>query len=355
MNAPSGVDAATISRNARAEADDALASVGVAGSCRVLEPSPPAVTSEPYFADDPAGVDSDSEETDNTILPAGVTGSSKSWDDVVADHPQLGSWATDSWLSAERRFAPVPGPATLATTRTALHRLAAYVIAPVRHQAIGKFGLRWTKDGFGTPFFPHTDGDRQIRVQTEGNQVLLVDQIGDTVRATPVTSLAEAATFLDTEIDGETAAEHDSPPVGDPHAELDIVPGAAQFLGSWFAMAFAGLESFRSRPDTVDPGRPQLWPGHFDPAIEAGTEAGRASYGASPGDETSAEPYLYVSVWWPDRIILIDDVDHPAPGLAANGFTGRLLPLSQFPADTDPAEVAARFWSDTAALIRHVD
>ncbi len=360
MNAPTGIDTPTTARNARAEADDALTSVGLAGSSRVLEPSPPAVTTEPFFADDPAGVDSDGEETDNTILPAGVTGSSKTWNDVVAHHPRLRSWAADRWLTSDRRFALLPDPATLATTRSALHRLAAYVIAPVRHQDNGKFGLRWTKDGFGTPFFPHADGDRQIRVEAGGEQVLLVDQIGDAVRSTTVSSLSEAAAFLHTEIDGETAAEHDSPPVGDPDAELDIDPGAARFLGSWFAMAFTGLESFRSRPDTVDPGRPQLWPGHFDPAIEAGTEATRASYGASPGDTViddvaNAAPYLYVSIWWPDRITLTDDADNPLPGIEADGFTGRLLPVSNFPVDTDPAEVAARFWSETASAIRPID
>ncbi len=355
MNAPTGIDTPTPARNARAEADDALASVGLAGSSRVLEPSPPAVTAEPYFADDPVGVDSDGEVTDNTILPAGVTGSSRTWNDVVAHHPRLGSWAADRWLTADRRLAPFPDQATLATTRSALHRLAAYVIAPARHRANGKFGLRWTKDGFGTPFFPHAGGDRQIRVEADGDQVLLIDQIGDTVRSTPITSLSEAAAFLHAEIDGETAAEHDSPPVGDPDTVLHIEPGAARFLGSWFAMALTGLESFRSRPDTVDPSRPQLWPGHFDPAIEAGTEATRASYGASPGDGANPEPYLYVSVWWPDRVALTDDADHPAPGIEAQGFTGRLLPLSHFPVDTDPAKVAARFWSETASAIRPLD
>jgi hypothetical protein len=46
----------------------------------------------------------------------------------------------------------------------------------------------------------------------------------------------------------------------------------------------------------------QLWPEHFDLAVELGDEAAgrRAAYGVSPGDESVAEPYLYVSAWESD-------------------------------------------------------
>lgn len=48
-----------------------------------------------------------------------------------------------------------------------------------------------------------------------------------------------------------------------------------------------------------DPTPPQLWPEHFDVAIELGSDAQgvRAGYGASPGDELHSEPYLYVVPW----------------------------------------------------------
>ena len=47
------------------------------------------------------------------------------------------------------------------------------------------------------------------------------------------------------------------------------------------------------------PTPPQLWPEHFDVAIELGDEAAgkRATYGASPGDQEHPEPYLYVATW----------------------------------------------------------
>lgn len=224
-------------------------------------------------------------------------------------------------------------PATLSATRVALHRLATYVIAPVRHAANGKFGLRWTLGGFGTPFFGE---DRQVRVVGAH----LVDQIGDTSRHAPITTLAAAAEFLGTAIDAETAAEHDSPPVGDADEALSIDADAAEFLGRWFGMAFAALEAVRNDSSSVEASQPQLWPGHFDPAIEIGDEDHRASYGASPGDDAIDEPYLYVSIWWPDRI----GIDTDDPFWNAPSFTGAIKRLSDF-GDDNPVSEAAAFWT----------
>ena len=46
----------------------------------------------------------------------------------------------------------------------------------------------------------------------------------------------------------------------------------------------------------------ELWPEHFDIAMELGDDAAgkRANFGASPGDESHDEPYLYVGPWNPD-------------------------------------------------------
>ena len=298
---------------------------------RVLEPSPPGVQNAPFFADDPvdvAGADGP------LIVPAGMPGGTVDWNEWLTDHPEAGPWVAERWLGGDRRLPE--RPAALATTREGLHRLAAYVIAPTRHAVTGKFGLRWTAGGFGTPFF---GPDRQIRV--EGGR--LIDQVGNRVRSAPITNLRDAATFLGTAIDESTAAEHDTPPADDFDHDLGVDEDAATFLGHWFGMAFAGLELLRSDEETVDASRPQLWPGHFDPAIEVGDEDHRASYGASPGDASIPEPYLYVSVWWPDRLGL----DTGDPFWDVTSFTGRLLPLSAFPEDEDPAIVAARFWSET--------
>lgn len=325
-------------RHPRAEAQGFL---GSAGAARVLEPSPPANNDEPFFADDPVAVDDT--EAGPVVLPAGMASATSSpavsdWDAWLVDHPDHHDWVARHWLGGRRRLSARPD--SLSATREALHRLAAYVVAPARHAVNGKFGLRWTAGGFGTPFFGN---DRQIRV--EG--ATLVDQRGDSARSTPITSLQAAADFLAAQVDPATAAEHDSPPVGDVDIALDIDPESAEFLGQWFGMAFAALERLRADPASIDPSRPQLWPGHFDPALEVGSEDSRASYGASPGDHSIDEPYLYVSLWWPDRLA-IDQTDRR---WNAPGFVGRILRLSEFAEGADPVEVAAGFWIETRDLV----
>lgn len=317
-------------RNPRAEAQ-ALA--GQEYVARVLEPSGPAVTEGPYFADDPVEPEEDLDRP--VLLPAGMM-TTVDWNTWLRDHPANGDWVAARWLGGNRRLPAAPP--SLASTRVALHRLAAYVVAPVRHAANGKFGLRWTMGGFGTPFFrsAETTVDRQIRV--EGTN--LVDQRGGSVSSIPITTLQAAADFLGSTISSDAGAESDSPEIGDVNADLEVDEEAADFLGQWFGMAFAALEAVRSDAASVDPSRPQLWPGHFDPAIEVGDEDHRASYGASPGDPGIDEPYLYVSIWWPDKI----GVDPQDQAWNAPSFTGAVLRLSDFPADTDPVTVAADFW-----------
>lgn len=227
-------------------------------------------------------------------------------------------------------FAPLPE--TLVATRLALHRLATYVIAPARYRQTERFGLRAAENGFGTPLF----GDRRIRV--EGAE--LIDEAGDEVRRAPITSLSAAADFLAEPIDPDTAAEHDSPEVGDADADLGIDAEASLWLGNWFNAAFDALNALRGDDASVDPSEAQLWPGHFDPAIEEGDENHRASYGASPGDHSITEPYLYVSAWWPDRL----DLDRNDPFWNADAFVGTVLKVSDFPNDADPVEVAINFW-----------
>jgi hypothetical protein len=326
-------------RNAKAEAE---AMAGAEPSPRVLEPSPPAVADGPFFADDPVAADphGDGSAASAILMPAGMTGESD-WSTWAADDPERQAWVAERWLGGPRRLPPTPAAADLTATRIDLHRLAAYVVAPVRHKANAKFGLRSTFGGFGTPFFVDADGrDRQVRVEADARGGRLIDQRGDTATAIDLTTLRAAAEFLGSEIRSDAGAEHDSPDVGDVEAALTTDPASVAFLGQWFAMAFAALELVRADDSSVDPSRPQLWPGHFDPAIEVGDEDHRASYGASPGDPSIDEPYLYASLWWPDRIA----VDQSDPFWNAPSFTGAVLKLSDFPAEVDPVDVAANFW-----------
>ena len=78
----------------------------------------------------------------------------------------------------------------------------------------------------------------------------------------------------------------------------------------------------------------QLWPEHFDAAVDAPGGGGRITFGASPGDATSDEPYLYVLP--------------PGPVEAgetwnATGFTGAALPLSEFVDAPDQRAAAIAF------------
>ncbi len=339
---PGAMDSPTPARiAARDPRAEAQARLGSDHEGLVLEPAPPAGIDGSWCADDPvAAVD-----PDRAVVPRSLPGPLDwdGWLDADPANEAAREWVTGSWLGADRRLPALP--ADLADTRVDLHRLAAYVIAPARHRANGKFGLRWTRGGFGTPFFAGPDGeDRQIRV--EGTT--LVDQrggAGGLVRTSPITTLAAAAEFLDVAIDTETAAEHDSPPVGNVATPLRVDDAASRYLGHWFGMAFAALEAVRADAGSIDPSRPQLWPGHFDPAIEVGDEDHRGSYGASPGDGAIPEPYLYLSVWWPDRVGLdVSDLDRAVWN--APSFTGAVLRVSDFPPGEDPVEVAAGFWLD---------
>ncbi len=202
-----------------------------------------------------------------------------------------------------------PLPDTFMETRLALHRLASLVISPARRQAMGRMGLRQTPGGFGTPVFDGPNGPTQIRLVASNASVSIeVDEAGET-RAAPVTTLNEAGAFVGLSPDIEWAADLDIPAPGPLDEQLPIDPAAAVALADWYAFGWSILEELRDEPTSPDASDPQLWPEHFDPAIELGTEEAkqRASYGFSAGDVTKeatpgaeALPYAYVGPWFPD-------------------------------------------------------
>ncbi len=226
-----------------------------------------------------------------------------------------------------------PVPANYPAQRDDLHRVAAYLIAPARYTVTDRFGLRSLPGGFGTPRF---DDDVQVRVDADG---LVLDRDGD-ITSSPLTTLDAASAFLGAPIDSETAAEPDTPALGATDAPLSTTPETIAFLGAWWALGTAALEVIRSDPNSVDASIVQLWPGHFDVAIEVGDENRRASVGASPGDAGAPEPYLYVSVWWPDRLAL----DTNDPYWNAEGFVGARLPYAELLIAEDPHASAVEFF-----------
>ena len=299
--------------------DEAQALAGPDLVARVLEPSPPAVV-DSWFADDPVAA-----PAEGRVL-APVTSADVTWEEWTAGHPDRAAWAAERWLGAYRRLA-APPPAT-AHTRLALHRLSVYVLSPARRRVNGKIALRWTREGIGTPFF---GADEQVRIAG----TTLVRQRGDTAAAALITTLREAAAFvLDSSPDTGGAAGFDVPAVGDVDERLPVDPSAAAFLADWYGFAYSVLEQLRSEPKSAEPSRVQLWSEHFDAAFDCSPAGRRVTFGASPGDATVDEPYLYV----------LPDATDDSGLWNATSFPGAILRLDDFLGAADQRAQALTFF-----------
>ncbi len=289
-------------RDARAEAAER---VGGRYDVRVLEPSPPAIVEGPFFADDPVA--------GGQVVPVHREGA-QSWAALCEreEDESLRAWCEARWLL---RPPLSPLPAGFERTRASLHALAEHVIAPCRHDATAKIGLRFTHRGFGTPFLP---GDRQVRVDAG----ILVDSRTEGDREHELTTLGEAARFLGTTLGAPIEVYRPTTP-GAAGTPLLVDTPAALALGDWFGFCASLLEQLRAdagaaagAADGADaaaaagaaaamsadaPSRVQLWPEHFDLAVDLGPEGRRANFGGSPGDDAHPEPYLYVGPWEPRR------------------------------------------------------
>lgn len=290
---------------------------------RVLEPSPPSSTDPEWWADDPTAPGG---AQGSLVTP--IPGEGTTWDEMTATHPRLGDYATKHWLSRPGRLPRLPGGYT--ATRQALHQLAFFVLGPKRHAATGKLGLRYTHRGFGTPFFGN---DEQVRMEAGR----LVHQSGDGVAWLSPTTTGQACEFLAIPYLESWFPGFQDPlqPVG-PTAHLPIDDEAAAVLADWFGFATLVLERFRR---LTGPGasRVQLWPEHFDVAVEIPRrESGlRDSYGASPGDEQHPEPHLYVAPHFP--------VDRFDPYWNDAAFNGASLAYRRLLEAADPLDASLDF------------
>ena len=276
--------------NPRAEAVDIL---GGDFEARVLEPSPPAVKRKP-FADDPV---EPGEVPEGRLLVSPVSDHGDlTWDDVARQRPEIAGWCAERWLGAWKPLEPLQG--AFGATRKALHDLAERVVAPER-MPDNEIALRYTRGGFGTPFFDKDGADCQVRV--EGAE--LVRQRADTEEREPV----EGAD-----------------------------PDAARALGYFYGFACSVLEELRAEESDDDPSLVQLWPEHFDIAFELGDEGNgrRANFGASPGDDDHDEPYLYVGPW---------TAEVSGPLWNASGFNGAELNYAELLAAPDGRRLALDF------------
>jgi hypothetical protein len=268
---------------------EARARVGSEFDARVLEPSPPVIAEAPWFADDPVH---DDDGSGQPVLAPVPLADSPTWDSHARRDPELASWCADRWLGAWRRLHRPSDLAALERTRVSWHTLAEHVVAPARFHANGKIGLRYTRGGFGTPFFGAAE---QVRVGEDG----LVVIHGTDLSVHPLTTVRAAAVAIGIEPGAPTDVYAPTTTL-DPGGPLPVDADSARFLGDWFGFAASVLEELRASVSASEaPARVQLWPEHFDLSVDFGDEpAGRrGTYGASPGDAQHPLPYVYVTPW----------------------------------------------------------
>jgi hypothetical protein len=185
---------------------------------------------------------------------------------------------------------PIADVDALVATRTALHTLAERVLAPARHAATGRIGLRPTPGGITTGQFG--PDDRSVAVV----DTRLLVGLGPAVSATELDTLGAAAAAAGVPVGADTGVYPTTTPV-DPATRVAPDPEAARRLARWFGLGAEVLGRFRTMHADETPTPVQLWPEHFDLATDLGPDGARANYGASPGDADHPLPYLYVGPW----------------------------------------------------------
>lgn len=217
-------------------------------------------------------------------------------------------------------------------TRNNLHQIAFFALSPARQDAVGRMGLTATESGFGTPEF---DG-KVARVA--GTQIVFEND--GNIATQEITTIRAAAEFVGPGYKAVWFEDfHDPLPPADPDASLEIDKGSSLLVGRWFAFGFSVLEQLRTMGSTDDDASEvQMWPEHFDAASELGnSDSGlRASYGASPGDNGSREPYIYVAPW--------SEIDRSEPYWNAEHFGGSTLGYSELGSSADPMSTALEFF-----------
>jgi hypothetical protein len=222
-------------------------------------------------------------------------------------------------------------PAGFGATRRSLHQIAFFAMSPARYAVEGRMGLRPTPGGFGTPEF-------EGRVARVEGDVLVYEQQGNIATRT-ITTVREAAQFFGGEYRVDWFEEFRDPlrPI-DPDVMLDVEDSAARAIGDWLDFGFDVLEKLAAQAvDSDEVSEVQLWPEHFDCAVELGSadEGRRASYGLSPGDDDHPEPYVYVSAW--------GEIDRSEHYWNDGAFNGSSLPFARLRDSEDPMATALDF------------
>jgi len=184
----------------------------------------------------------------------------------------------------------------LAATRVDLQRVATHILARRRHDLSGRFGLRATPGGIGTPAFGAADALEVVR--TSGTN--LVHELGGVVRVVPMegVTLGELASAVGVDLNASFSVGKDTPDLGEVDAPLALDADVVAGLAGWYDLGWRALDVIGDRASSPAP--IQLWPEHFDASclVSVGPDPDdRCDVGVSPGDQHHDEPYLYVGPW----------------------------------------------------------
>ena len=169
----------------------------------------------------------------------------------------------------------------LGTTRNGLHAVAEQVLAAAQYRATGDIRLRAVPGGFGTTQLLAGD----VTLSVIGDRIVVSGPSGQ--RSTRLTTVADAAAFVGIEA-GLPDSAYPAATALRPDEPLHQDEAAARELADWYALADAALRRFAAESGAETD--PVIWPEHFD----IGIALGAVNYGASPGDDEVAEPYVYV-------------------------------------------------------------
>ena len=234
------------------------------------------------------------------------------------------------------KLMPIADLDAFVTTRNSWHSLAEHVLTKARHSHTERIGLRPHAGGFATP---HFGDDRRVFVDASG---IHLEQFGD-VASVPFTTLSAAAAFIGIEAGAPVDVFAPSTPC-DLDARLTVDDQSMHILGDWFAFGGEALRQLRAAHADDNPSLVQLWPEHFDLAVDFGdvNDRTRANYGASPGDGAIPKPYLYVGPWE-----MTDKTDDPF----WNQPWGTALAYDALCAAPDPLGAAASFFAHAATRL----
>ena len=112
--------------------------------------------------------------------------------------------------------------------RVELHRVAVHIVARARTQACGRFSLRVTPSGFGTPDI----GENGRRVRVSGNQLVVESDAPGAAAALSMpingSTLAALAEFAGLDLAKPLDVGHEMPSLGDVDALIDLDPVGAE-------------------------------------------------------------------------------------------------------------------------------